>query len=184
MMKEIHSSREFRVLVTGGRAYLDRETVFARLGTCREEEQRNGLKLVVIHGDCPTGADHWAKLWCRREGVEERRFPAQWDLHGRSAGPRRNQRMVAEGQPNLALAFPGGRGTADMVRRACVAGVLVAHLDSEVSPLLSRAIQRMLEAEMTTDPVRGAAPVPSAGPVRGAAREEEQSVTDACDLGR
>lgn len=172
MDNEIHPSREFRVLVTGGRAYPDCEAVFARLATCRESAARNGLKLIVIHGDCPTGADHWVALWCRREGVEERRFPAQWDLHGRSAGPRRNQQMLNEGQPDMVLALPGGRGTADMVRRARAANVLVAPLDSKVSPALSRAIQGVLKAEMIYGP-RTVLPC-----------DEEQSVTDACDLGR
>jgi hypothetical protein len=37
---------------------------------------------------------------------------------GRSGGPKRNQQMLEEGKPDLVLAFPGGRGTADMVRRA------------------------------------------------------------------
>lgn len=151
-MTEMASSREFRVLVTGGRDYPDREAVSARLATCRQEAARNGLKLIVIHGDCPTGADHWAAHWCRREGIDERRYPAQWDLHGRSAGPRRNQRMLDEGQPDLVLAFPGGRGTADLVRRADKAGVLVAHLESEVTPHLSRALQRVIEAEMIYEP--------------------------------
>ena len=162
MTNEIHSLREFRVLVTGGRAYPDGEAAFARLAACREEADQWGLKLIVIHGACPTGADHWAEVWCRREGVEARRFPAQWNILGRSAGPRRNQRMVTEGQPDLVLASPGSRGTADTVRRASVAGVLVVHLDAQVSPALSRAVQRVLEAEMITEPVRGAAPVPGA----------------------
>ena len=156
MMNEIHSSRVFRVLVTGGRAFPDRESVVARLAACRQEAQQWGLTLIVIHGACPTGADHWAALWCRRKGVEERRFPAQWDIWGRSAGPRRNQQMLDEGQPDLVLAFPGGRGTADMVRRARAMGVLVVHGDSQVSPEFARAMQRVLEAEMITDPVPSA----------------------------
>lgn len=41
----------------------------------------------------------------------------------RSAGPKRNQRMLDKGKPDLVLAFPGGDGTADMVRKAKSAGV-------------------------------------------------------------
>ena len=172
MVDEIDSSREFRVLVTGGRGYSDREAVFARLATCRHEAARSGLKLIVIHGYCPTGADHWAALWCRREGIDERRYPAQWSLHGRSAGPRRNQRMLDEEQPNLVLAFPGSRGTADLIRRARSAGVLVVPLDSDERPPLSRALQRVLETEMIMDQV------PST------TCDDEEGVTDSCDLGR
>jgi hypothetical protein len=138
---------EFRVLVTGGRGYPDSQAVFLRLASCRQEAERNGLKLTVIHGDCPTGADHWADLWCRREGVDPRRYPAPWKLQGRSAGPRRNQRMLDAEQPDLVLAFPGNRGTADLVRRACAAGMLIAPFDSDLAPHLSRALQGALAAD-------------------------------------
>jgi hypothetical protein len=50
---------------------------------------------------------------------------ADWNTHGRAAGPIRNQRMLDEVKPELVVAFPGGRGTADMVRRAREAGVNV-----------------------------------------------------------
>ena len=50
-------------------------------------------------------------------------YMADWDGLGRKAGPIRNQRMLDDGKPDLGIAFPGGRGTADMVRRAREAGV-------------------------------------------------------------
>ena len=177
MRNETHSSHEFRVLVTGGRGYPDREAVFSRLATCRQVVARRGLKLIVIHGDCPTGADHWAALWCRREGINERRYPAQWNLHGRSAGPRRNQRMLDEEQPGLVLAFPGGRGTADLVRKAHTAGVLVAHLDSQVMPQLSHAPpQGPPPAELGAEMIMDSLP--------RATCNDEEGVTNICDLGR
>jgi hypothetical protein len=37
-------------------------------------------------------------------------FQAAW-----AARPLRNQRMLTEGKPNLFVAFPGGKGTANMV---------------------------------------------------------------------
>jgi hypothetical protein len=37
--------------------------------------------------------------------------------HGRAAGPIRNQAILDEGKPDLVVAFPGGRGTTDMVSR-------------------------------------------------------------------
>jgi hypothetical protein len=51
--------------------------------------------------------------------------PADWKAHGRAAGPIRNQRMIDEHRPELVVAAPGGRGTADMVRRARAAGIEV-----------------------------------------------------------
>lgn len=46
------------------------------------------------------------------------------------AGPDRNQRMIDEGRPDLVVAFPGGRGTADMIRRATEAGIEVFRIGS------------------------------------------------------
>lgn len=58
---------------------------------------------------------------------------ADWQKYGKAAGPRRNQRMLDEGKPDLVLAFPGGAGTADMVRRARQANVTVIEIPYEPS---------------------------------------------------
>src|SRR5262249_16770583 len=49
----------------------------------------------------------------------------EWDELGKKAGPLRNQRMLDEGKPDLVVAFPGGGGTKDMVRRAVQAGGII-----------------------------------------------------------
>jgi len=49
---------------------------------------------------------------------------ADWETHGRAAGPIRNEKMLTW-KPDLVVAFPGGVGTADLVRRAEAAGVPV-----------------------------------------------------------
>ena len=46
-----------------------------------------------------------------------------WKKYGKKAGPLRNQQMLEEGKPDLVVAFPGGNGTADMVRRAKKANI-------------------------------------------------------------
>ena len=56
-------------------------------------------------------------VWCET-------YPAAWD-RGRRAGPERNQRMIEIGEPDGGVAFPGGCGTADMVRKARAAGLVV-----------------------------------------------------------
>ena len=45
--------------------------------------------------------------------------------NGYRAGPIRNQEMLDKGKPDLVIAFPGGKGTADMVGRALRTGVFV-----------------------------------------------------------
>jgi len=81
----------------------------------------------VIAGGA-NGADTMAKHLAHAWNVPFRMFRADWNTHGKAAGPIRNQRMLDEGKPDLVVAFPGGRGTADMVRRAKAAGVLVREI--------------------------------------------------------
>jgi hypothetical protein len=66
-----------------------------------------------------------AGKWALRNGVLEWDFLREWRRAGTPDGAMRNQRMIAEGAPDLVIAFPGGLGTADMVERAKAAGVEV-----------------------------------------------------------
>lgn len=105
-----------KVLVCGGRKFSDAELLFFVLDEIRPS--------IVVHG-AAKGADALADLWARKRGVPCRRYFAQWLKYGNLAGVLRNQRMLDMEQPDLVVAFPGGRGTADMVRRAKSAGVPV-----------------------------------------------------------
>jgi hypothetical protein len=53
-------------------------------------------------------------------------FPADWDTHGRSAGPLRNRKML-DTKPDLVIAFHGNlnasKGTKNMVHQARRNGV-------------------------------------------------------------
>lgn len=108
-----------RVLVTGGRDFGDRELLFGALDRLHAVHGFTAL----IHGDA-NGADRLSGEWAGARGVSVEVHPADWKKHGRAAGPIRNQKMLEE-KPDLVVAFPGGRGTADMVRRAREAGIEV-----------------------------------------------------------
>lgn len=108
-----------RVLVCGGRDYNDQAMLFGMLDM---EAETNGI-ISIIQGDCPTGADHLARMWAISRNCHFDSFPANWKAHGKAAGPIRNQQMIDEGKPTKVFTFPGARGTADMVRRAKKAGL-------------------------------------------------------------
>lgn len=110
-----------RVLVCGGRNYDEYET----MATCLSAMQvTDGPFTVLIHGGA-RGADLLADTYARRHNIPVLRFDADWKAHGRSAGPRRNKRMLEEGKPDLVMAFPGSKGTANMIAQARQAGVRV-----------------------------------------------------------
>ncbi|PZR89767.1 MAG: hypothetical protein DI537_20400 [Stutzerimonas stutzeri] len=119
-----------RVLVCGGRDYRDAVRF-------RNEMSRIHSKLGIshlIHGDA-LGADRLADAWALMCGIPVTAYPANWYPDGKDggrddkAGPKRNAKMLAEGRPDLVVAFPGWSGTNDMVERARAAGVRVMEIE-------------------------------------------------------
>lgn len=83
----------------------------------------------VIHGDA-NGADTLAGEWAESMGLPVVKVPAAWDFYGNSAGIRRNIWMLALlGKDDMVIAFPGGRGTQDMVARAKSAKIRVIEVN-------------------------------------------------------
>ncbi len=118
-------SKPRRVLVCGGRDYGNYAVVSAVLRLVHDIAPIE----AIIEGGA-TGADELARQWAKSQGISVMTFQADWANLGRSAGPRRNAEMLRKGQPVLVVAFPGGRGTANMVAQAAAADVPVY----EVSP--------------------------------------------------
>jgi hypothetical protein len=110
-------------IVCGGRNYADKERLFALLDMTRYVHAIT----KIAHGGA-TGADALAGEWAWQRGLECRSYEAAWKKHGNSAGPIRNQRMLDAEKPDLVIAFPGGRGTADMVQRARAADIFVVEV--------------------------------------------------------
>lgn len=109
-----------RLLICGGRDF-DDAAFAARI---LDAVHRKHVVKLVIHG-AARGADTLGGRWAQYNGIEVEKYPAQWGAHGKAAGPLRNAQMLESGRPDAVVAFPGGSGTADMVRRAKAAGVPV-----------------------------------------------------------
>ena len=109
-----------RIIVCGGRHYADRQAVFRVLDRIHTERS----VAEVIQGECPTGADRYAREWALDYGIPLQGFHARWDLYGKRAGPLRNREMLTT-KPDGVVAFPGGRGSLDMIAAAREAGVPV-----------------------------------------------------------
>lgn len=89
-----------RLLVTGSRSWNDQGTVWRALN--RIQAQHPGRPVVIVHGACPEGADAHAVAWVHTNVqsdafVVEEPHPADWFRQGRSAGMRRNVRIVEAG---------------------------------------------------------------------------------------
>jgi len=102
------------VLVCGGRTYDDAACMERRLDALRPISR-------LVHGGAP-GADTLADNYAATRGIERRAYKIR---RPRENGYQRNQRMLNSEKIDWVVAFPGGNGTADMVRRARRAGIPV-----------------------------------------------------------
>lgn len=114
-----------RAIVTGGRDYADREMLFHIMDGLDDIHSFE----TIVHGGA-SGADRLAGEWAIARDIEVEVHLADWKMHGSAAGPIRNQTML-ETCPDLVIAFPGGRGTADMVSRAKRAGIRVIEVSTD-----------------------------------------------------
>lgn len=120
-----------RVLVTGGRGY-------SNVDEARRQLVELDPNAIIVHG-AASGADSVVALVADSLGMLVEAHPADWQglcrdecKHKRrgvgghsycpAAGNYRNQEMADLGA-DLCIVFPGGKGTADMVRRAKAAGI-------------------------------------------------------------
>lgn len=109
-----------RVLVCGGRNYQNKRFLFEELDMLNVEE---GITMVIEGG--ASGADNLAFEWARSRYKPVITHFADWASLGVAAGPIRNAEMLQNYAPDLVIAFPGGKGTEDMVNRAKTANVEV-----------------------------------------------------------
>lgn len=125
-----------RILVTGSRDWDNEWAVYDAL-----DHAVRGIsyyKVTLVHGNCKTGADHFADQWARAREIDAERYPAKWWHYGSAAGPIRNGEMVELGA-DLCLAFilpcanpicelpkpHTSHGTADCMAKAELKGIPV-----------------------------------------------------------
>ena len=126
------------ILVCGGRMYgfkfenekkvVDKEVAKFAFGVLNKIAASYSINFDPVDNWLPTdiciisggadGADKLAEDWAVINYCQWKTFPADWRRYGKAAGPIRNQQMIDKGKPDLVVAFPGGRGTANMIMLA------------------------------------------------------------------
>jgi hypothetical protein len=122
------------VIVCGGRGYFDRAKVDDVLDTLH---WRRPIMALLQGG--ATGADELGRDWADRKNVKVRTYIAGKKSSGRASWSRGNQRMIDEGKPDLVVAFPGVKRTADLIRRARLACIPVLLIDGATDDGLAAA---------------------------------------------
>lgn len=128
-----------KILVTGGRNFYGVEASATAYFCLLAIYERFGIS-KMIHGGAK-GADTLANFWANSMRIPIARYSPDWDdvskpgsvirrhadgrKYNAAAGNWRNQEMLEKEKPDLVLALPGGRGTADMINRSKEANVPV-----------------------------------------------------------
>jgi hypothetical protein len=142
--------KQLRILITGSRTWDDYDTICRTIVKIIGEyvDENPELKsrpvdwVTIVHGNCPRGADFLADMFATqilRCDVE--RYDADWKAFGRSAGYKRNARMVNTA-PDVCLAFirdksAGSTNCRDLAKRAGIPTETVIY-DPEMSEILER----------------------------------------------
>lgn len=107
-----------KLIIAGGRSFKGDKIHLQWLDSIHEQHRVT----EVVSGKAP-GADHFGEQWAAMRNIPVTPFPADWNKHGRAAGPIRNRQMA--GYADGLAAFPGGKGTANMLRQAADAELTI-----------------------------------------------------------
>lgn len=103
-----------KLIIAGTRTFTDytllREKVLEYIGN----------RSVEIVSGTASGADKLGERFAKEFGFAVKRFPADWDKHGKAAGPIRNEEMANYATDCLVFWDGESRGTKSMINLANV----------------------------------------------------------------
>ena len=113
----------FRVIIAGTRTFSDYELLRTTCNNLLSEKQWTHT-VVVISGTA-RGADQMGERYARERGFQLRRFPADWEQYGKSAGHIRNAMMADNADALIAFWDGESKGTKNMIDNARRKGLAV-----------------------------------------------------------
>lgn len=120
-----------KIIIAGPRDFNNQSFVFSALDmvfsklTKNQREGNNPLEIKnlenieIVEGGA-TGVDSLAKSYAINKNIKYKEFPADWNKHGRAAGPIRNKQMAEYSDALIAFRYVDNpsRGTKNMIRQA------------------------------------------------------------------
>ena len=87
--------------------------------------KESGFTITEVVSGCSRGVDRLGEEWAGRHSIPVKKFPAEWDRYGKSAGPRRNEQMVAYAEALITIWDGQSRGTGHVIGCATQHGLKV-----------------------------------------------------------
>ena len=101
------------IIVAGDRNFTDYNYFKQCLNTLFNTERPR----TIISG-CAKGVDTLAIRYANEYNLPLMKFPADWDTHGKAAGPIRNKQMAQNATHLVAFLAPNSKGTRNMINQA------------------------------------------------------------------
>ena len=102
-----------KIIIAGGRNFND----YNKLRESCDNILVNQKEVEIVSGTA-VGADTLGERYAQEKGYEVKKFPAQWDLYGKSAGYKRNQQMAEYADGLIAFWDGKSKGTENMIKIA------------------------------------------------------------------
>jgi ABC-type enterochelin transport system substrate-binding protein len=109
-----------KVIIAGGRNFRD----YDKLRESCDNILVNQKEVEIVSGTA-AGADTLGERYAQEKGYEVKKFPAQWDLYGKSAGYKRNQQMAEYADGLIAFWDGKSKGPKHMIDIANKMGLKV-----------------------------------------------------------
>ena len=74
----------------------------------------SGFSVLEVVSGQARGADTMGEKWAFDRGIPRKLFPADWETHGKAAGPIRNMEMGDYADAGIGFIWDGSRGSAHM----------------------------------------------------------------------
>lgn len=110
-----HAPDGLSVIVAGSRSILDCLSPDGQRRIIAEAIDGSGFPVAEVVSGTARGVDQLGEEWAAEHGIPVERFPADWDTHGRAAGPIRNEEMAEYADTLVAIHVNESRGTGDMI---------------------------------------------------------------------
>ena len=108
-----------KIIIAGGRDFGDYEFAYDVLSSFRT---RFGPSMEVVSGHAK-GADQLGEMWADEYRLKVTLFHADWDKHGKAAGPIRNAAMALYADVLVVFWDGKSKGTLSMITLALDAGL-------------------------------------------------------------
>lgn len=109
-----------KVIIAGSRNFND----YAITKKYCDHYLQNSKNIEIVSGGAK-GADKCGEMYAFEKGLKLKLFPADWEKHGKSAGPIRNQEMAEYADALIAFWDGESRGTKHMISTAEKLGLIV-----------------------------------------------------------